>query len=236
MTLLTICQDAASQVGLRQPSYIVGSTDLVAQQLLRFANQTGKELAKDHDWQTLIVERTLTTVATVTQSGSLPSASYGRMLYNPEIWNRSINQRYAGPTPQRSWQQLKCGLSGGVAGWWRILGGELCIYPAPTAGQTVAFEYMDKRWVVSAAGAFQEAFLADTDSPRIADDELFTLALVWRWRHSKGFSQYAEDMASFEREKERAMSSDRAQGRLRADAGDVDDYPHAPGWNGTITP
>lgn len=235
MSLLTICQDAASQLGLRRPSFIVGSQDLMAQQMLRLVNQTGAELMKAHGWQNLVVEVSATTTATVVQSGLLPSASYHRMAYNAEIWNRTTNQRYSGPTPQRAWVQLRTGVSGGVAGWWRILGNDLHIFPAPSTGQVLNFEYIDKRFAASALGVSQAVFQADSDVPRIADDELFTLGLVWRWRHSKGLPQYAEDFATFEREKERAMAADRASGRIRTDAGDVDDLPSQPGWDGSIT-
>ena len=229
MSLLSVCQEAASQLGLRQPSTIVGSTDLTAQILFRFANQAGKELMRYHDWQDLIVEALVTATASTVQVGALPSEDYDRMVYNPEVWNRTQNRRLAGPAPQRIWQQLQTGLSGGVTGWWRIVRGEFNVYPAPTAGDILAFEYISKRWAESSGGDAQSEFMADTDTALIPED-LLVLELVWRFRQSRGFAQYAEDLATCEREKEKMASRDRGTGRVRVS----DNYSATSTWPGTI--
>lgn len=221
MTLLSICQNAATELGLRQPSFIVGSTDLTSQLFLRLANQGGKELMKYHDWQDLTTEQTFTTTATVTQVGALPAASFHRMIHNVEIWNRSLNQRYAGPTQARDWQRLLSNSTiTNITGWWRLIHNSFAIYPAPTAGQTVAYEYIDKRWVQISGDGFQEEFLADTDVARIPE-ELITLEIIWRFRKSKGF-QYAEDLSTCEREKEKEAARDRGSSKIRVDSCEPD--------------
>lgn len=230
MALLDIITEAASQLGLRQPSAVVGSTDLTAQILLRFANQEGKELARYHDWQDLIVSASHTSLATSAQTGAL-GTDYDRLIRNAEIWNTSLHQKYIGPTPSRTWLRLQQGVTGGVTGYWRIMRGELYIYPAPTAGQTIAFEYISKHWCESSGGNGQSEFMADTDVPLIPED-LITLGVVWRYRHSRGFAQYAEDMATYEREKEKAASRDRGTGVIAPSS--RNDGPTDPIFNGTI--
>lgn len=233
MSLLTICQDAASQLGLQQPSSIVGSSDLTAQILFRLANQAGKELMRYHDWQDLIVVKSFTTVAQVEQTNAL-ATDYDRLVYNAELWNTSLNLRYVGPTTQRTWRWLNsAGVAAGVTGWWRIIGGALQIYPAPTAGQTLVFEYISKNFCQSSGGAGQAAWAADTDVG-VLDEELFTLEIVWRFRQARGFPQYAEDLATCEREKEKAAARDRGTGRVRPDATFDAGWPPAPFFNGTI--
>jgi hypothetical protein len=232
MALLQVIQDAASQLGLRQPQAVFGSTDLTAQILLRFAQQEGRELAKWTDWQALTVQKTFTTLGQVVQTNALPSDDYDRMAYNAEVWNRTNNQRYTGPTAQRLWQQLQNGITGGVTGWWRILGGQLNIYPAPTAGQTLAFEYLSKNWVLSADDDAQDRWMADTDTS-LLDEDLMVLGIVWRYRHSRGFPQYAEDMKTYELMKEKVAARDRGTGRVRTNSDGVD-YPPPPVWDGTI--
>jgi hypothetical protein len=212
---------------------VVGSTDLTAQILFRFANQAGKELMRYHDWQALTVEVSATSTATVIQSGMLPAADYDRMAYNAEVWNRSDDLRYTGPTPQRFWQQLQTGVSGGVVGWWRIIGGELNLYPAPSAGKIIAFEYISKRWARSSLSVAQSKFMADTDTT-VLDEDLLTLDMVWRFRQSRGFAQYAEDLATCEREKEKAASRDRGTGRIRPEDTRTTDWPPFPVWTGSI--
>ena len=52
MTLLSICQDAAKEIGVPSPSTVIGSTDTTNIQLLAAANREGKngELrAKDNN-------------------------------------------------------------------------------------------------------------------------------------------------------------------------------------------
>jgi len=230
MALIDIIQNAASQLGLRQPSAVVGSTDLTAQILLRFANQEGKELAKYHDWQDLIVSKSHTSLATSVQTGAL-GTDYNRLIRGAEIWNTSLNQRYEGPTPSRTWLRLQQGVTGGVTGWWRLMRGDLYIYPAPTAGQTITFEYISKNWCESAGGTGQSEFMADTDVAIIPED-IITLGIVWRYRHSRGFAQYAEDMATYEREKEKAASRDRGVGRITPNS--RNDGPIDPIFNGTV--
>jgi hypothetical protein len=78
MSLLTICQEAASELGLRQPSTIAGSSDLTAQILFRLANQSGKHLMRYHDWQNLIVVTTATATATIVHPHILSPRLHGR--------------------------------------------------------------------------------------------------------------------------------------------------------------
>lgn len=234
MSLLTIVQETASDLGLRQPDVVVGSTDLTAQILFRLANQVGKHLMRYHDWQALVVAKTFTSLATQEQTNALPTNDYDRMIYNAEVWNRTSNQRFVGPTPQRYWAYLLNGaITAGFPGYWRILGDDLNILPVMTAGQTIAFEYISKRWAASSGGTAQDAFMADTDTT-LLDEELFVLEMVWRFRKSRGFGQYAEDMETAEREKEKRASRDRGTGRIRPE-NDNRDQPPPPMWSGSIT-
>ena len=233
MSLLTIIQKVAPRIGLRKPQAVVGSTDLTTQTLWELANEEGDELARFHAWQALNVEKTFTTLAQVEQTNALPSDDYDRLARNVEIWNRTLNLRYTGPTPQRVWQQLQQGTSGGVVGFWRILNGELCIYPAPTAGQTLGFEYISKNWCASNTGTPQSEFMADTDVA-LLPERIMILGLRWRWKASKGFA-YAEDMETYEREKEKAAANDRGSGRIRSDNSDQSQWPPYPAWDGTIS-
>lgn len=231
MSLLDIVRKVAPRLGLRRPSAVVNSTDLTAQTFLELLNEEGDELARYHEWQNLIVSSTYTTIAQVEQTGALP-ADYQRLARNVEIWNRTNSQRYVGPTPQRTWQELlSADITAGVAGWWRILGNELQIYPAPTAGQTIAFEYISKNWCQSAAGVGQSEWLSDDDEP-LLPAQLFELGLRWRFQQQKGLATYAESMSTYERQKEKAAAYDRGSGRIRPSSNDS--MPPQPTWSGTI--
>jgi hypothetical protein len=233
MSLLSIIQKVAPRLGLRRPSAVVGSTDLTAQMLLELANEEGDELSRFHDWQALVTERNFTTLAQVAQTNALISTDYDRLPHNVEFWNRTLNLRYAGPTPQRVWQQLQSGVAAGVVGWWRIMGGQLQIYPAPTADQSLVFEYISKNWCASATGTPQSEFLADADVARIPE-RLMQLGIRWRWKQARGFD-YAEDLETYEREREKAAVADRGTGRIRNGNSDLANLT-SPNWTGTLLP
>lgn len=235
MTLLTVISDpeygAAVLCGLPNPTTVVGSNDPNAPTLLRLANQEGRTLARRHDWQGLITSYTVPTLAAQLQT-ALPT-DFDHFVPYVELWNRSINQKYKGPTDALNWNRLQSmAITSGQPGWWRMIGNAIYLYPAPTAGQTIAFDYISKKWAQSAGAVNQTAFLADSDIARIPE-HLITLGIIWRYASSKGFD-YAEDMATYEREVELACSRDRGTQVISVSksVGEM----QFPTWPGTITP
>lgn len=232
MSLLTIITEVAGSLNLIQPSSVIGNTDPDAVLFLNLAKREGRELARRHDWQKLVVEHTQTTVATVAQT-ALPG-NFDHLVPDVEIWNRSTDQKYSGPVSSSEWVRLNTGISGGVAGWWRLIGGALNIYPAPTASQTIAFEYVSKYWCESSGGTDQVTWAADTDVALISED-LIALGVTWRWLRAKGMD-YAEEMATYERELEKAAARDRGLRMVAIGKARTDNYPPMPFWNGTVGP
>lgn len=230
MSLLTLVQEVAGSLNLPQPASVVGNTDPDAILFLNLAKREGRELARRHDWQKLVVEHTQASLAAVTQT-ALPAA-FDHLTPDVEIWNRSTDTRYLGPVSSSEWVRLNTGISGGVTGWWRLIGGALNIYPAPTAGQTIAFEYISKNWCASSGGTGQATWAADSDTGVISE-ELMALGLTWRWLRAKGMD-YAEEMATYERELEKAASRDRGIRIMAVGKTNAEDYPPVPFWNGTI--
>jgi hypothetical protein len=233
MSLLSLIADVCTDpgVGIAQPTTVINNANPNIVAVLNLANKEGAELASRHDWQNLIQQHTFTSVAAEAQPDALPGDAetepYDRFVYGAEIWNRTANQKYAGPVSGRDWQILKQGVSGGVTGWWRIFGNQLNIFPAPTAGQTLALEYVTKNWCESADGVGRKKWAADDDVGRVPE-RLMTLGIIWRWRRAQGFD-YAEELATYEREVERASSRDRGIGVIKP--GTSQDFPPGPGWD-----
>lgn len=235
MTLLTIVQNAAVELGLPEPAAVVGSVDVATRKLLKYANQAGRQLVSYHDWQGLIIEQEFTALAQTVQTNALPPNDYSRLVYNAMIWDRSAHVQLSGPTPQRYWSLIQAGISSGVSGYWRIIGNQLNILPVMTAGNTLAFEYISKRWVQDSLGNVKEAFTADTDTCVCPVwEELLELELIWRFQQSRGFAQYAESMATCEAEKETAAASDRGTGRIRKEGSDLSPNPQYPYFAGFV--
>ena len=192
MSLLTLIQGAADIVGLSRPAAVISSTDPAVRRMLALANVEGQELAKRHEWTTLIREATWTTLAAESQ-GTLASIASdldqenGARIVNETIWNRTAQRRMNGPLSSRRWQRLKAASVTGPYSEYRIRNGILYLIPAPTAGQTGAFEYITKYWCQSSASAGRSAWAADDDTG-VLSEHLMKLGVVWRFKQSNEMS------------------------------------------------
>jgi hypothetical protein len=186
MSLLTICQDAANEIGVPSPSTVVGSTDTTNIQLLAAANREGKNLVAGYDWQTLIKEEAHTTLAAESQGDMSTIASDFLRFSNDTMWNRTTDRKYYGPLNNAQWQRLKASVSSGITNYFRIRGNALLFHPAPPAGESVFFEYIGKNWVItSGSSANATSFAADANTT-VLDEDLITLGVIWRFLKQKG--------------------------------------------------
>jgi len=186
MSLLTICQDAANEIGVPSPSTVVGSTDTTNIQLLAAANREGKNLVAGYDWQTLIKEEAHTTLAAESQGDMSTIATDFLRFSNDTMWNRTTDRKYYGPLNNAQWQRLKASVSSGITNYFRIRGNALLFHPAPPAGESVFFEYIGKNWVItSGSSANATSFAADANTT-VLDEDLITLGVIWRFLKQKG--------------------------------------------------
>jgi hypothetical protein len=205
VSLLSIIQAVSGRLSLPQPSVVVGSGDKQVIQLLALGNEEGASLARRHPWQALMQEQSFTTIAAPAQSAALP-ADLDRFIPN-SVFNRSTRRPMTGPITPRQWQWIQAQPVYSTACLaFRERTGQFLIAPTPPAGQTIAYEYLSKNWARSSGGAAQDAFLADADTA-LLDEGLITLGLRWRFLRAKGLD-YAEEMATAERELEQAMARD----------------------------
>lgn len=79
--------------------------------------------------------------------------------------------------------------------------------PVPTAGDSMAYEYISKYWCTDATETTPAAAWASDDDIGLLDEELMTLGIVWRWMRAKGFD-YAEALRTYETEVEKALGRD----------------------------
>jgi hypothetical protein len=145
------------------------------------------------------------TTATQPQGAALP-ADFDRFVPN-SFFNRSTRRPMTGPiTPrQHQWIQAQPVYSTVYLAFIERTG-QFLIDPTPVAGNTIAYEYVSNQWAKSAGGLGQTGYLADTDLAFL-DEELIALGLRWRFLRAKGLD-YAEEMATYEREVERAQARD----------------------------
>jgi len=220
MSVLDIVRDVCGEVGITQPTSLVGSTDLQVIQLLGLLNTEGRELAARSSlgWQALIQEKVFTTITQQDQGplvgGSILQASDNyRHILNETIWNRSKRIPMFGPRAPRVWQGFVALTFAGPFGEYRIRGGHLLILPVPIANDTVAFEYVTRNWVQSFDGStFSDKIKADTDIP-LLDAEIIQAGLRWRWLRAKRLD-YAEEFNTYESRVIDALARDGTKARL----------------------
>lgn len=195
MTLLTICQNATDEVGLKRPTTIIGSTDATAIRCLRYAIRTGRELVRS-DIDYLIKEHTFSTVADQ-EEYSLPSDFDHFVPFTH--WNRTTSRR-SYPIQPNEWQLYRSGLATvSINDRFRIRGAdrELLLEPIPDSVETVAFEYVSENYCENAGGTGLSVWTADTDVG-VVDEELFEMSLIWRLLNRMG-QPYAEEKAEYQR-------------------------------------
>lgn len=225
MSLLTIAQDAADVCGIARPSVVIGSTDVNTRRIQTLSNIEGKFLAKRYPWQDLVKEATVTTVATESQGAITTIASDFDRIIDDTQWNRSTQDRIGGPLSPQEWQEQKAITAAGPYYDYRIRGGDLFFYPAPTAGEDARFEYVSKNWCQDTDSNGQDSWAADTDTA-IIDEFLITLGTIWRFKKANSLD-YGEDYRTYETQVNLAMARDGGKPRLRLDAGSGNHSPSA---------
>jgi len=223
MSLLTIAQDAANEIGLDlTPTTIIGNNDPDAQRLLRFATRVCRELNERAPWQRLRFDAAFLTQASVVQTGVI-TPDFSRFI--PETMrNRDTGMYIGGPLPPVEWQN-KIGSVAypvpptGAPQWWTRQGDFVSIWPAPPAGQYVSYTYQSRAFCRSVGGTLQTAWLADTDVA-LLDEEMITLGVIAGFLAADGQPLAAAANIRFERRVATMWQNDQPTGEVLA-AGDL---------------
>ena len=188
MSLLTIAQGLARNVGMQVPTSVVGSTMREWQEALQFANETGEELARRVDWGALQASATLTGDGT-NKVHALP-AGFSRLTKGIAIRTATATLR---PLSQAEWGGLTP--VQGTPRYFLLEGSNVTLWPFLANAETVTASYQSQYW--TSAGS--DAFTVDSQTSLI-DEDLFLKGLIARWRRQKGM-----DYADFEAEYEAAL-------------------------------
>jgi hypothetical protein len=206
MSLLTICQKAASSLKLPKPLSLIGSTDETNQRLLEMAQEEGQDLAYRSDWNKLVLETVFTTDGTGEYDLETIAPAFDYMTTS-QVWDRSNRRDITFINPD-DWQTDQSWGILNVYNQFRIRGGDLLIYPALASGEELAFEYMSRAFCKSNTGTPQREWEADTDTGTL-DEDIMKLGVVWRYRKLQGFA-YQDDLALYERRVSAAIQRDKS--------------------------
>jgi hypothetical protein len=226
MSLLTLIQNVCDELTLPRPSVVAGGTDQQIRQLFQLANTEGRSLAKRHGWQVLTSEQTFTTTATTVQVTASAIPSDFAWILPETMWNRTSRRRVYGPIDNQEWQEIQGSSIQSINPAFRIRSNTIHITPAPTTGQTVAYEYVSKNWCQSSGGTAQSVWTADSDTGKL-DENIMKLGIIWRFKAVKKMD-YATELSNYEREVTDAIMRDGSRPRLSTNMVSGQRVPRAP--------
>lgn len=209
MTLLSVAQEVALNIGITKPTEIMSSVDREVEELRDVMKDMAERISQGHDWNTLTKIATITGDATTT-AHDLPG-DYDRMIVETEVRSSSLETALTHITSMDRWLELLTQSFDYVINAWTIYGGQIHIRPAMSATETAKFFYISNQ-IASNGGTPKEEFTADDDTFRL-DEKLWKLGIIWQWKENKGQS-YAEDLETYEERKERLVTRDKGSKKI----------------------
>lgn len=165
MSILTMAQNVAYEVGISPPGAVVSSNDQLVQRILALLKREIYELRMTYDWPELMKEGSIT-LATSTSSYALP-ADFAKWSHRTQ-WDDTNNWELIGPVTSQEWERLTRGfVQNTPRKKFRIKGytsAQFQINPTPTAsenGQIIYFEYFSETAVLPVEWTTSTAFIAD---------------------------------------------------------------------------
>lgn len=208
-TLLQLIQQAMNEIGMPEPTAIVGQVDDQSKQLLSLANREGKDfsvLANSRGgWQNLHKEWTFTTVSG-TADYALPSDF--EYFANRTFWDGNMLWELLGPITAQEKQLLRYGaVTSGPRRKFYVRENKLYLVPTPeTTGDLIAYDYYSNAWCESNTGVSQQRWIADTDTYKL-DEDCFIEGIKWRFLRAKGLD-YGEEKLAYDTDCMRVLGRD----------------------------
>jgi len=185
MSLLTICEKLAYDVGMEAPTQIITAPDRRWKEAASMGNATGDELARRVDWGALHSTATLTGDGTnkVHDLG----ATYDRITPGIAVTSGGVTIR---PLSRAEWASLDA-LEGDPR-YFLLEGQNVTLWPYLATGVTATVQYQTNAWCSNGTAEWA----ADTDTSLI-DEDIFAKGLIVRWRRQKGMA-YDDQEAEYE--------------------------------------
>ena len=199
MTVLTVVQQAATQLGIERPTAVFGSSERVWLEIQDLLNDVAEAITDRHPWTALATEFTITTGDGSTEAFDEPS-DLDYWPTDQRLWTDRLDRPLDRAPSLDYWTEVETRDYDVEYGLWLPFGGQINIKPAPDATETIRGYYQTKNRIsfsVGGATTYKSAFTTDADVFRL-NERLLKLGLIWRFRHLKGLP-YEEDMMVFER-------------------------------------
>ena len=189
MTLVTIANNLAENVGLENTTAVMTSAKREWAEAVTMANAAGEELARRVDFGALFRMTTLTGDGTDKEFDL--GASFSRLIPGIAV---TYGIKTVRPLSQPEWASLVA--VEGTPRVFKLEGNKLRVWPYLAAGESILARYQSKNWCSNGTALWN----ADDDTALI-DEDLLTKCLIVRWRRQKGMP-----FEDYEAEYEAALS------------------------------
>lgn len=197
--------------GQPQPSSVVSNPDPTVLKFVAFAQVEAEQTGSEFNWRNLNIAMTLTGDGTTTLF-ALPS-DFERILQGQALWSQKYPSiPLQGPISSQDLLALKALPVMPVRPVWRLIGGQLEIWPALSNLEVVNGEYRSTNPIVSGDGATRKPRWSNDSDYTLFPEIILRLGLIWRWKQSKGLD-YAEDFRSYSMERDKKAGHE-AGGRI----------------------
>lgn len=203
-SVLWCIQQSMIEMGLNKPAQAVASQDVTVQQMVALLNRAGTDMVIGYPWEQLTKEYIFDTSTStpsadgLTLSMALPSDwSY---FLDQTQWDRTNHWPLLGPKTAQEWQWLKGGLlSSGPRIRYRVVGGNLELFPGASTTSQIAMEYVSNGWLQDAgtANTHYDEIENDTDIV-LFDPWVITAYLKLKYWEAKGLdtTAYSQDFVN----------------------------------------
>ena len=192
---------------------LIGADTPIARQMVQLALRAGDELLRYADsqsgWPILQKEHRFSTVGGQAEYDLPPD--YERII-GETLWNRSENLQPRGPASPFEAQAIEYGLLGQTITdqdrRYRIVGGKLRFYPAPTHAEDFSFLYISGYWIVHPDKTLGAEFLNNADTI-ILDEWLFSSGLKSAFMKAKEIPGWETERLQYEQERAKRLAEAR---------------------------
>lgn len=193
MSILTVCQQLSSTIGIERPTSVIGSTEREHQELADIAQECAQQLAEAYPWQRLKVLETITGDGETT-AFDLPD-DFGWIPEGQKIKSVTSWGDYTHVPDHNDWLENIVRPFQTIYSAWTLLGGQLHFNPALTDGAEAKFYYVSKNWCLSGSNDEQDEFTSNEDS-FLLSETMLRLCMGWKWKAYKKLP-YQEELALF---------------------------------------
>ena len=198
MSLLTICNKLAENVGMDTTEQVLSSPRREWKEAASFSNEVGAELARRVDCGALSM--TLNLVAVSNKAVFELGEDFSRIASGIGVTHHGNIVR---PLTWAEWASLSIAV--GDPRYFMLKGRDLYLWPSLAIGDAVSIRYQSRNWCSNG----KAEWTADSNTALI-DEGLMAKGLIVRWRRQKGMpfedfeAEYEAELADIARFDDRA--------------------------------